>query len=76
MLHTIVALAWYGPRPPGLVIRHLNRDPGDNRPVNLRYGTRRENNLDRYFHRRHDEARAAGLPVGGIAWGERSSRRR
>lgn len=42
-LHVLVALAFHGPRPPGLVIRHLNGDKTDNRPDNLAYGTHRQN---------------------------------
>ena len=45
-VHTLVALSFYGPRPDGLEVRHLNGDKLDNRLVNLKYGTRSENRLD------------------------------
>lgn len=49
-VHTLVALAFYGPRPAGLEVRHLDGDKMNNRLSNLRYGTRRENMLDRTRH--------------------------
>lgn len=45
-IHSLVAAAFIGPRPQGLVIRHLNDDPWDNRVENLAYGTHKENVLD------------------------------
>lgn len=42
-VHHLVAEAFHGPRPAGLVCRHLNSDPHDNRPSNVVYGTAREN---------------------------------
>lgn len=42
-VHALVALAFYGPPPPGHEVLHLNHDPKDNRVKNLRYGTRGEN---------------------------------
>jgi hypothetical protein len=45
-IHILVAEAFLGKRPEGLVIRHLNDDPTDNRLENLKYGTRSENALD------------------------------
>jgi len=50
--HTLVAEAYHGPRPPGADIRHLNGDPGDDRPENLAYGTRVENAADTISHGR------------------------
>lgn len=46
-VHHLVALAFYGPRPAGMVVRHLNDDSDDNRAVNLAYGTPEENVQDR-----------------------------
>lgn len=46
--HTLVALAFHGPRPSQLpVTRHLNGIKTDNRPENLRYGTYEENGDDK-----------------------------
>lgn len=67
-LHRVVALAWHGPRPRGRLIRHLNGDPGDNRPENLHYGTPSDNAHDRWFHQRQRQARAWGLPLDHIVW--------
>ena len=39
-VHQLVAEAFIGPRPDGLVVDHINSDPCDNRAVNLRYVTR------------------------------------
>lgn len=44
-VHTLVLLAFVGPRPWGHVTLHLNHIPHDNRLVNLRYGTYSENIL-------------------------------
>ena len=49
--------AFHGPRPRGLVTRHLNGDPSDNRPDNLVYGTQSENVLDSVRHGTHLYAR-------------------
>ena len=45
-----IALAFYGERPVGAQIRHLNGNPSDDRPENLRYGTPSENQRDRIAH--------------------------
>lgn len=47
-VHQLVATAFIGPRPAGQETRHLNDVNTDNRPENLRYGTRRENRIDAY----------------------------
>jgi hypothetical protein len=61
LLHHLVAEAFIGPRPtPTTEIRHLNGNPGDNRPANLRYGTRAENAEDSKRHGTHFHA---GLTV-------------
>jgi hypothetical protein len=42
-IHKLVAEAFLGPRPPGLVIIHKDEDQTNNRASNLKYGTQREN---------------------------------
>lgn len=46
-VHDLVALAFVGPKPPGLETRHLNDHHADNRATNIAYGTREENEADR-----------------------------
>lgn len=48
-VHRAVALAFHGPIPEGMEVLHINGDPTDNRPENLRYGTQLENILDVYY---------------------------
>jgi HNH endonuclease len=43
-------LAFVGPRPEGLEIRHLNGNPSDNRLTNLEYATRSRNVMDVKWH--------------------------
>ncbi len=42
-VHSLIAGAFHGPRPAGLVIDHVNGDPSDNRAANLEYVTQGEN---------------------------------
>lgn len=42
-VHTVVALAYLGPRPSGLVINHIDGDKRNNAPNNLEYCTYSEN---------------------------------
>ncbi len=49
-VHHLVLLAFEGPMPKGMQVRHLNGDPSDNRIVNLCYGTPKENQRDRRRH--------------------------
>lgn len=51
-VHGIIARAFYGPMPEGLMIRHLNGDRKDNRIENLAYGTAQENAEDTVRHGR------------------------
>lgn len=48
--HQLVASAFLGERPAGFDLCHNNGDKLDNRPSNLRYDTRRNNQLDRNRH--------------------------
>lgn len=49
-VHQVVLAAFHGPRPDGLLARHLNGNGSDNRAANLRWGTASENMLDRTAH--------------------------
>ena len=49
-VHGLVAAAFIGPRPEGLVVRHLDGDPGNNWAYNLAYGTQAENMQDMLRH--------------------------
>lgn len=51
-VHSLVALAFIGPRPKDQDVAHLNGDGGDNRLANLAYASRRENNLHMAGHGR------------------------
>lgn len=46
-IHDLVAAAFFGPKPKGLVVRHLNNNPANNRADNLAYGTYKENEDDK-----------------------------
>jgi hypothetical protein len=58
--HHAVLTAFVGPKPPGLISRHLNDVPADNRLVNLAWGTYKENS--------EDSARNGGLIRGFSRW--------
>lgn len=52
-VHRLVALAFLGPPPDGMQIRHLDGDKENNAVGNLAYGTASENMLDQVAHGRH-----------------------
>lgn len=52
-VHVLVLEAFDRPRPEGMITRHLNGDPGDNRIENLRWGTHSENEYDQILHGTH-----------------------
>lgn len=54
-IHRAVAHAFLGD-PSGMVVRHLNGDPQDNRPENLAIGTQAENIADQVLHGTHYNA--------------------
>ncbi len=49
-VHTLVARAFIGPRPPRQQVRHLDGKPNNPRASNLCYGTPVENAADRHQH--------------------------
>lgn len=51
-IHTLVLLAYVGPRPEGFVCRHLDGNPRNNHISNLKWGTYKENAADRTLHDR------------------------
>lgn len=63
-VHQVVLLTFVGPLPDGLVVRHLNGDPSDNRLANLAYGTRKENQQDSLIHGTHHNAGKTHCPKG------------
>ena len=52
-IHQLVLEAFVGPCPSGMMCRHLNGDPANNRLENLKWGTRSENQLDSVQHGTH-----------------------
>ena len=49
-VHCLVAEAFIGARPAGLLVLHRDDDGRNNRADNLRYGDRMENETDRHVH--------------------------
>lgn len=57
LVHRLVLMAFIGPCPDGMEACHWNDDPGDNRLENLRWASRRDNNLDRVRNGIHPMAK-------------------
>lgn len=68
-VHVLIALAFIGPRPDGMVVAHLNGDPSDNRPGNLAYVEPAENSRHRELHGRHK--RGADSPTAKLSHAQR-----
>jgi hypothetical protein len=49
-LHSVILETFVGPRPEGLMGRHLDGNPSNNKLSNLRWGTAEENYDDRRGH--------------------------
>lgn len=64
LVHALVAEAFYGSRPTGQHVRHLNGDKLDNSAENLCYGTESENRRDSVKHGTHVQARKTHCPRG------------
>lgn len=56
-VHVLVATAFYGLRPEGAEVRHLDGNPLNNHSTNLAWGTRSENVLDAVAHGTHGMVR-------------------
>ena len=65
-VYRLVLLAFVGPAPDGAEACHGNGDPTDDRLSNLRWDTRRENNLDRVRHGTHHNANRTHCPQGHL----------
>lgn len=71
--HQLVAWAFLGPQPPPppehlrIVVRHLNDVPGDNRAVNLAYGTDADNADDRKRNEAEREAKLTAAVTAVLA---------
>jgi hypothetical protein len=69
-VHQLVLLAFVGPRPEGMVSRHLDGNEKDSRLCNLAYGTQSENALDTVRHGRNPQTRKTHCPKGHRLSGE------
>lgn len=63
-IHSLVMSAFFGSRPEGKIIRHLNDDPWDNRLSNLAYGSHHENMWDCIANGGHHELNKTHCPRG------------
>lgn len=78
-VHELVLTAFVGPRPQGMLCRHLNGIPSDNRLENLMWGTPQENADDAVRHgttprgERHHNARLTSESVRYIRSSGKSS---
>lgn len=52
-VHSLVLLAFIGPRPDGMQVRHIDGDQSNNSLSNLAYGTVSENQYDQVRHGTH-----------------------
>jgi len=63
-VHSLIARAFLGERPPGLVVCHDNGKRTDNRVANLRYDSYSANELDKVRHATHHNASKTHCPRG------------
>lgn len=68
--HGIVALAFLGPRPPGMNVCHNDGDGSNNAVSNLRYDTQSSNILDSIKHGTHAEGSKSHCDSGHLLDGE------
>lgn len=72
--HNLVADAFFGPRPEGMQVQHLNGDAADCRASNLAWGTGSENTADTIRHGRHRNARKTACERAGHPFNTRNTR--
>lgn len=71
-VHQICLQVYAGPRPTGAITRHLDGNPINNHPENLRWGTYRENSADSIDHgvighsEAHCHAKLRNIDIGSI----------
>jgi len=65
-VHSLIALAFLGPRGSGIQVRHKDGTRDNNRVSNLEYGTRSENTKDSVEHGTHNMARVEHCPRGHL----------
>jgi hypothetical protein len=76
LIHRLVLEAFVGKRPEKMDGCHNNGDKTDNRLVNLRWDTRRNNNLDAVLHRRNANSRKDACPKCGSEYSLRPNSNR
>ena len=78
-LHSVIASAFLGPRPNGMVVCHNDGNRDNNRADNLRYDTQSANVFDSVGHGAHPEAKLThckrGHPFDGHNLVERETKR-
>ena len=70
LVHTLVAEAFIGPRPPGQVVCHHDDVPDHNAVSNLRWGTQSENAFDKVRNGRHHMTSRTHCPLNHALSGE------
>lgn len=60
-VHRLICWAFHGPCPDGMECRHLDGNPANNRPDNLAWGTRKENQDDSVRHGTRVRGETVGL---------------
>lgn len=63
-VHVLIAEAFLGPRPDGMVVCHYNDEPTDNRLGNLRYASQSDNLYDATRNGRNHNANKTHCPSG------------
>lgn len=63
-VYRLVTLAFRGPKPPGMVTRHIDGNAGNDRLANVVYGTALENSADQREHGTHSNTVKTACPQG------------